>query len=226
MDLSDLVDVPAILPGLKANSKKQLLQLLAERAASITGLQEREIFDTILQRERLGSTGVGNGIAIPHGKLAGVKRITGVFARLDTPVDFEALDDEPVDLVFLLLAPEGAGADHLKALSRIARDGHPRAAVRYARLQGGLTAGAIRTQLKRAASAALCRLDLQCRPDQWMLTGVRSFSNAPAMARSRASEIRIGWPFAANSAQSFVPGAISGRPGNFPFSSSPPISRR
>lgn len=121
MDLSDLIDVPAIMPALKANSKKQLLQLLAERAAQITGLPEREIFDTILQRERLGSTGVGNGIAIPHGKLPGVKRITGVFARLETPVDFEALDDAPVDLVFLLLAPESAGADHLKALSRIAR---------------------------------------------------------------------------------------------------------
>jgi nitrogen PTS system EIIA component len=121
MDLSDLIEASAILPALKANSKKQLLQLLAEKAAAITGISEREIFDTILQRERLGSTGVGNGIAIPHGKLPGVKRITGVFARLETPVDFEALDDQPVDLVFLLLAPESAGADHLKALSRIAR---------------------------------------------------------------------------------------------------------
>ena len=121
MDLSDLIDVPSILPALKANSKKQLLQLLAEKAGGIVGLPEREVFDTILQRERLGSTGVGNGIAIPHGKLAGVKRITGVFSRLETPIDFEALDEQPVDLVFLLLAPEGAGADHLKALSRIAR---------------------------------------------------------------------------------------------------------
>lgn len=121
MDLSDLIDTPAILPTLKANSKKQLLQLLSEKAAALTGIPEREIFDTILQRERLGSTGVGNGIAIPHGKLPGVKRITGVFARLDTPVDFEALDDQPVDLLFMLLAPESAGADHLKALARIAR---------------------------------------------------------------------------------------------------------
>ena len=121
MDLSDLVDVPAIMPALKANSKKQLLQLLAERASSITGIHEREIFDIILQRERLGSTGVGNGIAIPHGKLAGVKRITGVFARLEMPVDFEALDDEPVDLVFLLLSPPDAGAEHLKALAAISR---------------------------------------------------------------------------------------------------------
>jgi len=121
MDLSDLIEVSAIMPALKANSKKQLLQLLAEKAAAVTELPERVIFDTILQRERLGSTGVGNGIAIPHGKLSGVKKIVGVFARLESPVDFEALDDQPVDLVFLLLAPEGAGADHLKALSRIAR---------------------------------------------------------------------------------------------------------
>jgi nitrogen PTS system EIIA component len=121
MDLSDLIEASAVMPTLKANSKKQLLQLLAEKAAAVTGLPEREVFDTILQRERLGSTGVGNGIAIPHGKLPGIERITGVFARLEAPVDFEALDDQPVDLVFLLLAPEGAGADHLKALSRIAR---------------------------------------------------------------------------------------------------------
>lgn len=145
MDLSDLIEASAILPALKANSKKQLLQLLSEKAAAITGLPEREVFDTILQRERLGSTGVGNGIAIPHGKLPGVKRITGVFARLDTPVDFEALDDQPVDLVFLLLAPEGAGADHLKALSRIARvlrDGET-----VAKIRGTLDPAAIHTLL-------------------------------------------------------------------------------
>ena len=121
MDLSDLIEVPAIMPALKANSKKQALQLLAEKAARITGLPEREIFDTVLRREKLGSTGVGNGIAIPHGKIPGVRRITGVFARMEQPVDFDSLDDQPVDLIFLLLAPEGAGADHLKALSRIAR---------------------------------------------------------------------------------------------------------
>lgn len=121
MALADLLAQDAVLPALKANSKKQLLQELASKAAEITGLSEREIFDVILQRERLGSTGVGNGIAIPHGKLPTLDRIVGVFARLDQPLDFEALDDQPVDLVFLLLAPEGAGADHLKALSRIAR---------------------------------------------------------------------------------------------------------
>ena len=121
MSLADLIVQDAVVPALKVNSKKQLLQELSSKAAMVTGLSEREIFDVILQRERLGSTGVGNGIAIPHGKLNSIDNIVGVFARLDSPVDFEALDDQPVDLVFLLLAPEGSGADHLKALSRIAR---------------------------------------------------------------------------------------------------------
>ncbi|GAK70582.1 PTS IIA-like nitrogen regulatory protein PtsN [Agrobacterium rubi] len=121
MALADLLQQDAIIPALRVNSKKQLLQELAARAARITGVPEREVFDVILQRERLGSTGVGHGIAIPHGKLASIDTIVGVFARLENAVDFEALDDQPVDLVFLLLAPEGAGADHLKALSRIAR---------------------------------------------------------------------------------------------------------
>ncbi len=121
MALADLLHQDAIIPALKVNSKKQLLQELAAKASRITGVSERDIFDVILQRERLGSTGVGHGIAIPHGKLSSISSITGVFARLETPVDFEALDDQPVDLVCLLLAPEGAGADHLKALSRIAR---------------------------------------------------------------------------------------------------------
>lgn len=121
MDLSDLITPDAIVPALKANGKKQALQELAEKAATLTGLDERQIFDTLLQRERLGSTGVGNGIAIPHGKLAGLNRIHGLFARLAKPIEFDALDDQPVDLIFLLLAPESAGADHLKALARIAR---------------------------------------------------------------------------------------------------------
>ena len=121
MDLSDLISPQAVVPSLKANSKKQALQELAAKAAAVTGLPERDIFDTLLQRERLGSTGVGNGIAIPHGKLPKLDHIAGVFARLQHPVNFDALDDQPVDLAFLLLAPEGAGADHLKALSRVAR---------------------------------------------------------------------------------------------------------
>ncbi|QGZ37451.1 PTS IIA-like nitrogen regulatory protein PtsN [Stappia indica] len=121
MDLNDLITSKAIVPSLKANSKKQALQELAAKAAAVTGLPERDVFDTLLQRERLGSTGVGNGIAIPHGKLVRLDKLVGLFARLERPIDFDALDDQPVDLVFVLLAPEGAGADHLKALARIAR---------------------------------------------------------------------------------------------------------
>lgn len=119
--LSDLLASDAIVPTLKVNSKKQALQELAARAAELTGLNEREIFETLLQRERLGSTGVGNGIAIPHGKLTKIDRLFGLFARLERQIDFDALDSEPVDLIFLLLAPEHAGADHLKALARVAR---------------------------------------------------------------------------------------------------------
>ena len=94
---------------------------LSEHAARHCGLPSREIFDALLQRERLGSTGIGNGIAIPHGKLAKVDAIFGIFARIEKPIDFESLDGEPVDLILLLLAPETAGADHLKALARAAR---------------------------------------------------------------------------------------------------------
>ena len=121
MPLTDVVALDAIIPALKVNGKKQALQELAARAAHISGQSERIIFETLMQREKLGSTGVGNGIAIPHGKLPKLNKLFGLFARLERPVDFEALDGQPVDLVFLLLAPEGAGADHLKALARIAR---------------------------------------------------------------------------------------------------------
>ena len=121
MPLTDLVLPEAILPSLKATNKKQALQDISDRAAKVTGLPAREIFDILLQRERLGSTGVGNGVAIPHGKLPKCTRIAGVFARLERPIDFEALDGAPVDLIFTLIAPEDAGADHLKALARIAR---------------------------------------------------------------------------------------------------------
>jgi PTS system nitrogen regulatory IIA component len=121
MPLSDLLAANAVVPALKAGNKKQALQELAAKAATLTGRAEREIFEILLQRERLGSTGIGNGVAIPHGKLPKLDRLVGLFARLEKPIEFEALDGHPVDLIFLLLAPEGAGADHLKALARIAR---------------------------------------------------------------------------------------------------------
>ncbi len=121
MDLSDLLVIDAILPRLKATNKKQALQEMAAKAAALTGRDERDIFETLMQREKLGSTGVGHGVAIPHGKLPGLERLVGVFALLDRPIDFDSLDGEPVNVMFLLLAPESAGADHLKALARIAR---------------------------------------------------------------------------------------------------------
>src|ERR1700748_1419975 len=121
MALTDLIASNAIIPALKVNSKKQALQELAARASLLSGQSERAIFDILMQREKLGSTAIGNGIAIPHGKMATLTRLFGLFARRDRLVAFDALDNQPVDLVFLLLAPEGAGADHLKALARIAR---------------------------------------------------------------------------------------------------------
>jgi len=121
MTLTDLVAPTAIVPALKVNGKKQALQELAARAAELTGQNERSILEILLQREKLGSTAVGNGVAIPHGKLPKLGRLVGLFARLERAIDFEALDGQPVDLIFLLLAPEAAGADHLKALARVAR---------------------------------------------------------------------------------------------------------
>ena len=121
MTITDLVAPEAILPALKVNSKKQALQELAAKAAELTGQNERAVFEVLLQREKLGTTAIGNGIAIPHGKMPTLSRLFGLFARLERPVAFDALDNQPVDLVFLLLAPEAAGADHLQALARIAR---------------------------------------------------------------------------------------------------------
>ncbi|MCC7346285.1 MAG: PTS IIA-like nitrogen regulatory protein PtsN [Variibacter sp.] len=121
MPLTDLIATDAVIPALKVNGKKQALQELAARAAELTGQSERAVLEVLMQRENLGSTAVGGGIAIPHGKLPKLPQLFGLFARLPRAVDFEALDNQPVDLIFLLLAPEGAGADHLKALARVAR---------------------------------------------------------------------------------------------------------
>ena len=123
MMITDLVAPEAIIPALKVNSKKQALQELAARAAELTGQNDRAIFEVLLRREKLGTTAVGYGVAIPHGKLQKIDKIFGLFARLDRPIDFEAMDGQPVDLIFLLLAPEGAGADHLKALAQVSRHG-------------------------------------------------------------------------------------------------------
>jgi PTS system nitrogen regulatory IIA component len=121
MHLGDLISPEAVIPSLKCKNKKQLITELSAQASRLAGLQERYVFDVLWQREQLGSTGLGHGVAIPHGKLGGLRQIVGVFARLAEPVDFDAVDGEPVDIAFLLLTPEGAGADHLKALARISR---------------------------------------------------------------------------------------------------------
>jgi PTS system nitrogen regulatory IIA component len=121
MELADILAENAVLTCTGVTNKRQLFEILAKKAAELTGFPETLIVDTLAGREELGSTGLGNGLAIPHGKIQGLKGITAAFARLDQPIDFDAVDDQPVDLVVMLLAPVGAGADHLKALSRVAR---------------------------------------------------------------------------------------------------------
>jgi len=121
MEISDLLAVESVIADFRVTSKKQALQEISRHAADISGQDERAIFDILLEREQLGTTGVGDGLAIPHGRLPGLEKIHGFFARLEKPIDFDSIDDRPVDLIFLLLVPEGAGADHLKALARISR---------------------------------------------------------------------------------------------------------
>ena len=121
MEIGDLLTCDGVVDRLPAASKKQVIQEISRRAAEMTGLDERAVFSVLLERERLGTTGVGEGVAIPHGKIADLDGLCGLFVRLDRAVDFDSIDDRPVDLVFLLLAQEGASADHLKALARVSR---------------------------------------------------------------------------------------------------------
>lgn len=154
MEIADLVTPESVVFDLRAGSKKQVLQELARLAAARTGLHERVVFDVLLERERLGSTGVGDGVAIPHGRIAELERLGGLFARLKQPVEFDAVDGKPVDLVFLLLAPQSAGADHLKALSRISRllrDKEMREKLRGARSADALFALLTNGQTSQAA---------------------------------------------------------------------------
>jgi len=121
MDIVDILAPQGVFQRLKAANKKKLLIDLAQRAAPLIGGKEDKIFETMWEREKLATTGVGHGVAIPHGRIPKLERITGVFARLEEAIDFEAVDDVPVDLIFMLLTPEDAGADHLKALARVSR---------------------------------------------------------------------------------------------------------
>jgi PTS system nitrogen regulatory IIA component len=120
-DLSDLIAPEAIMPRLITTSRRHALMSMTEVLSKLGGIDARAAFDAALMRERLSGTGVGDGVAIPHAPVAGVTRPIGAFARLDPPQDFDALDNRPADLVFLLLSPPERGADHLKALARVSR---------------------------------------------------------------------------------------------------------
>jgi len=121
MQLSDFIDFDAINTRLSGGNKRSLLQQLSNIAAQRLGVDVAEIHSSVTEREQLGSTGFGQGVAIPHGKIEGLTRIYGLFARLAEPIDYKAIDGRPVDLVFLLLSPVNAGAEHLKALAAISR---------------------------------------------------------------------------------------------------------
>jgi PTS system nitrogen regulatory IIA component len=121
MELSHILGVDAVRAPLKATSKKRLLQDLADMAETVHGLPAEGTYKALMEREALGPTGVGRGVAIPHARFASVRHVIGLFVRLEKPVDFEAIDRQPVDLVFALFAPEAAGAEHLKALARVSR---------------------------------------------------------------------------------------------------------
>lgn len=122
VDIADIVSPEGVILDLRSGrSKRQVLKELARQAAGLAGVDEQRLLDALLERERLGTTGIGHGIAIPHAKLDQLDRVVGVFARLDHPVDFESLDDQPSDLIFLLLAPNSADTASLKALARISR---------------------------------------------------------------------------------------------------------
>ena len=121
MNIGDLLDRGAISPRVSASSKRQALSVIAEIAARSFGLKPGEVLDALLEREAAGSTGVGYGVAVPHARIAGLARLRGVFVRLEQPVEFEAVDDRPVDLLFALFAPPEASGEHLRALARVSR---------------------------------------------------------------------------------------------------------
>ena len=152
MEIADLITPESVIAKLKVSSKKQALQELSARAAKITRLPERRIFEGLIERERLGTTGVGQGIAIPHAKFPELERLYGLFARLDQPIDFDAIDEHPVDLIFVLLAPGDAGAEHLKALALVSRLLRNQAAC--AKLRGSDDASALYALLTEPASSA------------------------------------------------------------------------
>lgn len=154
MQLSEFVDFDAIKSGLPGGNKRSLLQQLAQLAAQRLGVATAPVLASLSEREKLGSTGFGQGVAIPHGKVDGLDRIHGFFFRLAEPIDYKALDGAPVDLVFLLLSPPDAGAEHLKALaaiSRVTRDARTLDQMRGARSRDALAAVLIGADERDAA---------------------------------------------------------------------------
>lgn len=121
MFLTTLLDRRAILGNVSVNSKRQALQMVADVAARLLSVDAAEVHQALLDREKLGSTGVGLGVAVPHAEIRGLERMHGIFVRLDNPVDYDSIDDMPVDLIFALVAPENAGTEHLRALAKVSR---------------------------------------------------------------------------------------------------------
>jgi PTS system nitrogen regulatory IIA component len=154
MPVAELLSQKAVILNLHARCKREALAALADRAAVLTGVEAGAIREALMEREKLGSTGVGRGVAIPHGKIDGLGEITGLLAKLDQPIDFEAVDEQPVDLIFVLLAPAEASAAHLKALakvSRLLRDERVREALRGAETPEALFAIAVESERPHAA---------------------------------------------------------------------------
>lgn len=153
MNIGELLDRTAISMRVGAANKKKALAVIAEIAARNFGLEPAAVLDALLEREAAGSTGVGHGVAVPHARLDGLERMRGVFVRLEQPVEFESVDDQPVDLLFALFAPRNAGAEHLRALAKVSRQ---------------LRQGDLREQLRKARSAdavhALLVQDVSARP--------------------------------------------------------------
>ena len=152
MNLAEIIDSRAVLPLVKAQNKKQLLQELSQALGGVVAVDHRIIFETLLTREKLGSTGLGQGIAIPHGRLPSITRVYGLFAKLAAPVAYDSVDGQPVDLIFVLLSPNHAGADHLTALARISR--LLREPGTMAKLRGTTTAEGLYAILTEPAAAA------------------------------------------------------------------------
>ena len=154
MQLAEFIDFDTIKPALPAGNKRALLQQLSQLASHQLSLDPAEIMSSVVARERMGSTGLGDGVAIPHGKIEGLSRIYGLFVRLSEPIDYRAIDGQPVDLVFLLLSPGDSGADHLKALaaiSRVVRHGPTLEKMRGARSRDALAAVLIGADERDAA---------------------------------------------------------------------------